>query len=143
MEAIKQSTRSKILDLAPNCTVAEIVIKLQAQRKYVTTVLKNAGLKAKPEIVNLGGRPMKDKGVTSKIKLSQSDMQKGNVKLQPKEKVFKQAVRDESKVRVVQLDSRTVKLIYPNQKGYDIPLEVLRSDWQTKQAQGLANLKGV
>lgn len=124
------SIKSRVLELAHSHSVLQIVLLTGAKRGYVTKILK----------MNLGGSPFIKKEV--KTKLDPSDIQKGNAKILAKDKVYSTAKRDESKVRVVQLDNRTTKLLYPGQAGYDVPTELLRKDWQAKQIEGLKSLSG-
>lgn len=146
-----KSKRTEVLELAPNHTVKEIASMLNTSRPYVYMILKQESVTAvsdnqpkcaKPIVVKPRNVAKTSKTVSSKIKLSQDDMQKGNAKLTPAEKVLPTLTRDDSKARIVKLDNRTTKLLYPGQVGYDAPIEVLRSEWQKKQEKQLKILKG-
>lgn len=84
---------------------------------------------------------MSKKVESRKIKITQDDMQKGHAKLGPKEKVLSTLVKDQSNVRTVVLDSKTTKLIYPGQKDYNTPIDVLRSRWEQSKLESLNTIK--
>ncbi|WP_449332419.1 hypothetical protein [Sphingobacterium kyonggiense] len=66
-----------------------------------------------------------------------SQLQKGIAKINEGQDIKEGSERDESRKRIVQLDRKTVRFIYPSDKDYNKSVDQIRSEWHAKQAEGL------